>query len=319
MRRLGAFFLAIMGCLVLLAFSPTDGMLETCGDGFSPNAAAAPEPNATAGLPKPSADGLAPNAAVDRCSPDAAHVVGQAPESLIPPEAIRIRILAHSDRAEDQEIKGRVRDRVMALIGSWQPSPKTSAEMRKLLAANLEEIERAAEAELAQQGASYGARAMFGRVPFPAKTFAGREYPAGEYEALLIILGDGEGENWWCVLFPPLCLAGAIAKDDETGSKEEARDAGQATQAAREAKTAAKGRASGQTDKTGAADHAAKPAPTRLANGKADPSEGPEQGPAQRVDDTGEDSAKPAKPRMKFLLWELIQRLVNFLKNLFGR
>jgi len=312
MRRLGAFLLAIMGCLVFWAFSPTDGVRKTCGDGFSPRAA----------------DG----------SPDAAHAGGPAPDSPIPPEAIRIRILAHSDRPDDQAIKERVRDRVMALIGSWRPSPETAEEMRERLAAHLEEIERAAEAELARQDAPYGARAAFGRVPFPARTFAGREYPAGEYEALLIVLGDGEGENWWCVLFPPLCLAGAVAKDDETGSK------GDDGQKAEEAESGAEARAPGQAGKTGAANRAARPVPDGLANGKAGAANGeagsangnavsamgkagsangktvsaeePERGPAQRSGDAGQD---PAKPKVKFLVWELIQRLAGFLKNLFAR
>jgi len=273
MRRLGIFFLAIMGCLVFLAFSPADGARRACDDGFSPEA--------TAG----------------RRSPDTAQAGEPAPDSLIPPEAIRIRILAHSDRPEDQAIKERVRDRVMALIGSWRPSPETAEEMRELLADRLEEIERAADAEPARHGASYGARAVFGRVPFPAKTFAGREYPAGEYEALLIVLGDGEGQNWWCVLFPPLCLAGAVAKDDETGSE------GDAGKQAEAAKPASEARASGQTD---AANLSAKHASDRLAEDKAGSAEEPDPGPAQ-------------KPQVKFFLVELIRWLADFLKNLFAR
>jgi len=255
---------------MLLAFSPTDGVRNTCDGGFSP-------------------------------------------DSLIPPEAIRIRILAHSDRPEDQAMKERVRDRVMALIGSWRPSPETAGEMRELLAARLEEIERAADAELARMGAPYGARAVFGNVPFPAKTFAGREYPAGEYEALLIVLGDGEGENWWCVLFPPLCLAGAVAKDDETGSN------GDTGKQAEEA-PAAEARASGRADKTGAAELSAKPEPDhRSAKGKAGSAEEPDTGPAPRSDDTDADAAKAGKPRVKFLLVELFRRLADALKSLFAR
>ena len=127
-------------------------------------------------------------------------------------EAIRIRILAHSNREEDQAVKRKVRDRVTALIASW-PAPDTLAEARATLRTHLAEIEAAAEAELARWGAPYGAKAYLGDVPFPAKTFGGRTYPAGDYEALLITLGDGEGDNWWCVLFPPLCLTGAVADD----------------------------------------------------------------------------------------------------------
>ena len=277
---------------------------------------------------RPAGDGLAADAMADPFRSSEAEFA----------EAIRIRILAHSNSEEDQEIKRRVRDRVMALIESWRPSPKTNAEMREMLQAHLGEIEEAANGELARWGAAYGARAMYGNVPFPAKTFAGRELPAGEYEGLLITLGDGNGDNWWCMLFPPLCLAGAVAKDDETGSK------GDDGQKAEEAESGAEARAPGQAGKTGAANRAARPVPDGLANGKAGAANGeagsangnavsamgkagsangktvsaeePERGPAQRSGDAGQD---PAKPKVKFLVWELIQRLAGFLKNLFAR
>jgi len=272
------------------------------------------------------------------------------PESAIPAEALRIRILAHSNRAEDQEIKRRVRDRVMALIGSWEPSPKTNEEMRERLKAHLGEIEAAAQAELARWGAAYGARAMYGNVPFPAKTFAGREYPAGEYEGLLITLGDGDGDNWWCVLFPPLCLAGAVAEDEETEHRTaetsaNPRAAGPADQ------TGAEGQAVRPVPKTNASGKAVQPAPKTPASGEVDPAPkrqafGQAIQPAPKLPAPGKtdsgpkamaygksgsaaehgkgvmqqngDAGKTEKPRVKFLLWELLQRLADFLKKLFS-
>ncbi|WP_019006861.1 stage II sporulation protein R [Cohnella laeviribosi] len=132
---------------------------------------------------------------------------------VIPDEAIRIRIIANSDSDADQAVKRKVRDRVAALIESWGAMPETIEESRALLRSHMREIQAAAERVLEEEGAGYGAVAELAKVPFPAKTFAGVPYPAGRYEALRITLGQGGGANWWCVLFPPLCLTAATADD----------------------------------------------------------------------------------------------------------
>ena len=133
----------------------------------------------------------------------------------IPDESIRIRILAHSDSAYDQEIKRAVRGRVEDVILSWGPMPDTYEEARALVSAHLGEIQEAADQALAERGAPYAAAVELGTFAFPAKTFAGEYYEAGEYEALRITLGEGRGSNWWCVLFPPLCITAAVAPDPE--------------------------------------------------------------------------------------------------------
>ena len=305
MRRLGAggpFFLGIIGgCLLILAFfSWPEKLLSRSADaGPFEVRAAADGGRADA---RPAGDGLAADAMADPFRSSEAEFA----------EAIRIRILAHSNSEEDQEIKRRVRDRVMALIESWRPSPKTNAEMREMLQAHLGEIEEAANGELARWGAAYGARAMYGNVPFPAKTFAGRELPAGEYEGLLITLGDGNGDNWWCMLFPPLCLAGAVAKDEEADHRKETasnpRTAGPMDQPkpqnGKTVQPAPKATVSGKAD----------PAPKALAHDKSGSAAKPEKGAARRDGDAG----TAEKPRVKFLLWELLQRFADFLKKLFS-
>jgi len=152
------------------------------------------------------------------CAANFASFIGKAyaasrEASRIPDEAIRIRILAHSDSAYDQAVKRAVRGRVEDVIMSWGPMPETYEEAHALVSAHLGEIQEAANQALAELGAPYAAAAELGTFAFPAKTFAGEYYAAGEYEALRITLGDGRGSNWWCVLFPPLCITAALAPD----------------------------------------------------------------------------------------------------------
>jgi stage II sporulation protein R len=132
---------------------------------------------------------------------------------LIPDEAIRIRILAHSDAAFDQQVKQEVRGRVEDVILSWGPMPETYEEAHALISSRLGEIQSAADQALEELGAPYSAAVELGKFPFPEKSFAGTAYEAGDYEALRITLGGGSGSNWWCVLFPPLCITAAVAQD----------------------------------------------------------------------------------------------------------
>lgn len=157
--------------------------------------------------------------AVNRASADAEG------DDTIPNQAIRIRIIANSDSDRDQEIKRKVRDDVAALIESWGEMPGTIEEARALIRSRLADVEAAANKSLKGSKAGYGEKTELAVVDFPAKTFEGKTYPAGQYEALRITLGKGGGANWWCVLFPPLCLAASAKADDqvETDAKEPAK------------------------------------------------------------------------------------------------
>lgn len=158
------------------------------------------------------------SAAVAAHSSAAAGAAGKSNNAIIPDESIRIRIIAQSDDDEDQATKRAVQARVSALIESWGEMPATIEEARKLIRSHLPDVRKATDRVLKQRGAGYGAKVELGTVPFPDKTFEGEKYPAGDYEALRITLGQGEGANWWCVLFPPLCLTAATAKEDADGS-----------------------------------------------------------------------------------------------------
>ncbi|MEG7283030.1 stage II sporulation protein R [Bacillus sp. 0909A] len=125
---------------------------------------------------------------------------------VIPDEAIRLRILANSDRDEDQELKRHIRDAVNKEITTWVKDITSIEEARRLIRSKLPEIKEIAKETMEKEGASQSISVDFDKISFPTKLYGSMVYPAGEYEAILITLGNGEGANWWCVLFPPLCF-----------------------------------------------------------------------------------------------------------------
>jgi stage II sporulation protein R len=125
---------------------------------------------------------------------------------VIPGQAIRLRILANSDLDKDQALKRDVRDAVNAKISVWVKDLTSIKEARKVIKSKLPEIQKTAEAVVKKEESNQKVNVKFGKVQFPTKLYGQFLYPAGEYEAILITLGKGEGANWWCVLFPPLCF-----------------------------------------------------------------------------------------------------------------
>ncbi|KMY42948.1 hypothetical protein AC622_00600 [Bacillus sp. FJAT-27916] len=125
---------------------------------------------------------------------------------VIPSEAIRLRILANSNHESDQELKRKIRDEVNAEINIWVAELTSIEEARKIISSRLDEIEVIAMEVMEREGNVQKVDVEFGKTVFPTKLYGQYLYPAGEYEAIKITLGEGEGENWWCVLFPPLCF-----------------------------------------------------------------------------------------------------------------
>ncbi|WP_338450237.1 stage II sporulation protein R [Niallia oryzisoli] len=125
---------------------------------------------------------------------------------VIPNDAIRLRILANSDSSEDQAVKRLVRDEVNKEITKWVSDLTSKEEARKVIKSGIPEIQKIAEEVLAEENVNQTVKVEFGKVDFPTKLYGQFLYPAGQYEAILITLGEGTGANWWCVLFPPLCF-----------------------------------------------------------------------------------------------------------------
>lgn len=124
---------------------------------------------------------------------------------------IRLHVIANSDSVEDQNLKLKVRDAVIEEVGKLNSS-KSIDESREWLESHLDDIEKTAEEVIRENGYNYGATAELGVRWIPEKTYGDMYFPAGNYEALNVTLGKGEGQNWWCVLFPPLCL---ITEDEK--------------------------------------------------------------------------------------------------------
>jgi stage II sporulation protein R len=132
-------------------------------------------------------------------------------DSSIPAQSIRLRILANSDSAADQIMKRRVRDEVITQMNAWVQEPDGIENARRVVQTQLPVIRDLVGRELALYGYDYPYKVELGLVPFPTKMYGDRVYPAGDYEALRITLGLGQGQNWWCVLFPPLCFVDAVS------------------------------------------------------------------------------------------------------------
>ncbi|OPA75733.1 stage II sporulation protein R [Paenibacillus selenitireducens] len=130
----------------------------------------------------------------------------------IPKESIRLRILANSDSDFDQKVKREIRDKVVDQVNTWVAAledPQSLEQARAKIKKHLSDIETLVGDELAARNQKYSYKVELGVVPFPTKMYGDQVYPAGNYEALRITLGKGEGQNWWCVLFPPLCFIDA--------------------------------------------------------------------------------------------------------------
>lgn len=136
-------------------------------------------------------------------------------EERIPDEAIRLRILANSNSEADQQMKLHVRDRVNYYVSKQVQHSRNKVEVREIIESNIPEIKRL----IAETIQSDDFTVYYGTdVTFPKKTYGDYVYPAGQYEALLISIGEGNGDNWWCVLFPPLCFVEFTSDEAELAS-----------------------------------------------------------------------------------------------------
>ena len=122
-------------------------------------------------------------------------------------KVVRLHVLANSDSEEDQTLKLKVRDRVLERATELLEQAADRKEAEALLRGQLLELEEIAAEEIAANGYDYPVSVELEPTQFPTKEYDGFALPAGEYLALRVIIGEGAGQNWWCVVFPPLCTA----------------------------------------------------------------------------------------------------------------
>ena len=128
---------------------------------------------------------------------------------------IRFHVIANSDSEEDQALKLAVRDRVLAQAEEIYPEGATLAEAQAALEGHLNLLAAAGREVVEEQGYDYPVAAALEDCWFPTKEYEGFALPAGNYTALRVTIGEGKGQNWWCVAFPPLCLGAASETVDQ--------------------------------------------------------------------------------------------------------
>ncbi len=125
---------------------------------------------------------------------------------VIPNEAIRVRVVANSNDFEDQKVKETLKDDVKKMVYYLLKDAKNIEEARDILKTNIPNIKVEINKSLKKQNKPLDYNINYGLNLFPKKEYKNVEYKEGEYESLVITLGKGKGENWWCILFPPLCM-----------------------------------------------------------------------------------------------------------------
>lgn len=133
---------------------------------------------------------------------------------------IRFHVLANSDLKHDQDLKLKVRDAVVEYLRYDLEKAKNINESEKIIKSKYNEIENVARKIIKDNGYNYDVSVKLDYSEFPTKQYSNVVLPQGEYKALKVVIGEGKGQNWWCVMFPPLCFVNEKAYiDDKTDKK----------------------------------------------------------------------------------------------------
>lgn len=136
-------------------------------------------------------------------------------ETRLYENVLRLHVLANSDSEEDQALKLKVRDAVLAEAQPILSPCRSRDEAIEAVIAHTADLELAARKAVSDAGRNDSVRIELNEEVYPTKEYEAYCFPSGSYVSLRVILGDGEGQNWWCVLFPPLCLASATQKNED--------------------------------------------------------------------------------------------------------
>ncbi len=144
-------------------------------------------------------------------------------QAALAQKLVRLHVVANSDTEADQALKLRVRDAVLAEAAGLIPAGAGPEEAEAVLAGHLEDLASAGAAVVGEAGYAYPVTASLEhQVHFPTRQYTQFSLPAGEYTALRVVIGSGAGHNWWCVIFPPLCLGSVTeAAAPESGLTEQ--------------------------------------------------------------------------------------------------
>lgn len=132
--------------------------------------------------------------------------IASAQESKLSDSVLRLHVIANSDDPTDQELKLEVKDEIVCYMQAEFKDVKDVDEARMLAQKNKGQIQKIAEDKIKSAGYDYPVKVFIGEFEFPVKSYGNMVFPAGQYQAVRVDIGKGAGKNWWCVLFPPLCL-----------------------------------------------------------------------------------------------------------------
>ena len=130
-------------------------------------------------------------------------------EEKIYGSVVRLHVLANSDLEEDQALKLKVRDAVLSYVSPLVADCKSREEAIEILGDELDSIKTVADSAVEREGYDYSADVTLTVEDYPTRNYESMSFPSGAYVSLRVMLGEAEGQNWWCVLFPPLCLGAA--------------------------------------------------------------------------------------------------------------
>lgn len=140
----------------------------------------------------------------------------------------RLHVIANSDSYEDQNLKYKVRDNLIEYMNTLCIDVESKEEAIKIANLHLDEFKQIAEKTIKENGFSYPAYVEIGNFSFPTKNYGDVSLPAGYYDALRVKIGNAEGQNWWCVMFPPLCFvnvsSGIVPEESKELMKQELND-----------------------------------------------------------------------------------------------
>ncbi len=136
---------------------------------------------------------------------------------------LRFHVRANSDSEEDQQLKLEVRDAVGALLGERMKAASDRSACEDVIRTSMDEVVETAERVIEAEGCDYNVTAQLAMVDFPVKTYGDYTFPAGTYEALEIVIGEGEGHNWWCVMYPNMCFSDSVYEVVDEDAKESLR------------------------------------------------------------------------------------------------
>jgi stage II sporulation protein R len=151
-------------------------------------------------------------------------VDGQQKQRAIAEQIIRLHVIANSDSEEDQEVKMKVKETVLTYLRGEMQDASTVEEARQSIRNHLPQIEEIAREKLQNEGYSYEVTANLEDCYFPVKEYGDMTFPAGEYEALRVKLGESKGRNWWCVMYPTLCFVDSTYQVVPEESKEKLKE-----------------------------------------------------------------------------------------------